>query len=699
MKSKGGEPERWVMSICPYCGVGCGVEVGVRDGRIMKVKGMRGNPANLGELCHLGMALKDMPEKERLLYPMIRRDGVLRRASFKEAIDTVAERLMETISMYGPDSVAMYISASEYIEEYYVYNKFMKGCIGTNNIDSSARLCWASGVMGIVGAFGQDSPPCTYGDIELADMFFITGYNMVVSKPVLSRRIARTKRKNRATIVVVDPRRTPTARMADIHLRIRPGTDILLHNGLARVMMDEGLIDEDEARGLVHNYDEFRAHIEKVDMDGVAMTTGLDVEEIERTARAIARAERVLFLWGQGLNQSTTGTGKVSTLLNIAFVTGNIGRPGCGPLAVTGQTDAMGLREVGALPHLLPGFRKVTDEEHRKEVASIWGIAPERISKSRGKTFPAILEAIDKGEIRALWIIHSNPLSTFPDTGWIKRVLEGIDFLVVQDCYHPTETTSLAHVLLPGSQWLEKEGCMTNSTRGLNLVEKALPPPGDARPDLEIVMAVARRMGYTGEFWYRNTEDIFEEYKTLTRGRPNDITGVSYRRLRKERSLQWPIPDPAHKGTERRFTDRRFPEGRLFLGIHGHTPPRESPDSDYPLLLITGIIPFHFHSGTRTGRMALSLPVREPFVRIHPVDAVRYGVTDGEYVEVASRRGTLRLRAVVTEDVMEGTVFIPYHFGYLTGWNKAVNMLTIRAYDDVSAQPEFKACAVRIRGC
>jgi ferredoxin-nitrate reductase len=383
--------------------------------------------------------------------------------------------------------------------------------------------------------------------------------------------------------------------------------------------------------------------------------------------------------------------------LNLAFMTGNVGKPGAGPLAVTGQSGAMALREVGALPHLLPGLRLVADDEARNDIGQIWGVDPKRIAPKPGKTLPEILRAVDEGTIKALWIIHANPAATFPDTEWARSVLARTEFLVVQDCYHPTETSRHAHIVLPAAQWSEKTGVMTNSERGLNLAEQAVPPPGEAKADLEIVMDIARAMGFGQHFEYASTEEIFDEYRSCTTGRPCDISGVSYARLATDKGIQWPVPTADHPGTKRRFTDGRFPDGKLALGVHRHEDPAEPPDPDYPLLLITGLVAAQFHSRTRTSRVErLNRAVPEPFVEIHPRDADALTIADGDLVEVSSRRGQIKVKARVTDTMKEGAVFVPYHFGDLAGPDQAVNALTIRSFDELAHQPEFKACAVKV---
>jgi ferredoxin-nitrate reductase len=694
----GAKPEKWFMSICPYCGVGCGVDVGVANGKVVAVRGMKDHPVNKGRLCILGKNLVDILDtNDRALYPMQRHGNGFKRIGWNEATDRVANKLKETIEKQGPDSVAMYISASEYNEEYYIYNKFVKGCLGTNNLESSARLCWASGVEGLVKAFGADSPPCAYDDIEKADLFFMAGYNPYSSKPIFFRRVIKAKYENNARLIVVDPRQTETTDMADIHLRIKPGTDVILHNALANILIQEKLINEVEAKQLTDNYEAFKQHVSKFTPATASEATGISVGDMVKTAREIGQTKAGLFFWGQGLNQSNIGTRKVTSLLNIVFITGNIGKPGAGPMAITGQSGAMGLREAGGLPHLLPGFRKVTDGKARNEIAKIWGTDPNKMSPVKGQTLPDILEGIDKGKIKALWIIHSNPAATFPDSNWVRKVLNKTEFLIVQDCYHPTETSKHAHIILPGAQWSEKAGIVTNSERGLNLVEQAVTPPGEAKPDLDIVMEVAKKMGYGELFAYKNTEEIFEEYKRCCEGRVCDISGITYHRLRNDKGIQWPVPSLEHQGTKRRFIDRSFPKGKLILNLHEHQPPAEVPDKNYPLFLITGLVYGQYHSRTRTSKVPiLNRAVSEALAEINPSDAKKYKVRDGEMVNISSKRGTVIVRAKINDSVMAGNLFLPYHFSYLAGKNKAINVLTNRAFDEFAKQPEYKACAVKI---
>ncbi len=691
------QADQWFMSVCPYCGTGCGVNVGVSNDTVVAVKGMPDHPVNKGELCILGKNLVGiLNTPDRLLLPQKKVGHQFKPIAWEEATDTVATQLKETIDKNGADSFAMYVSASEYIEEYYVYNKFVKGCLGTNNLESSARLCWASGVVGLVKAFGSDSPPCCFDDIEVADLFFVAGYNPSSSKPIFFKRLMKAKKANKTKMIVIDPRRTDTAKKADIHLQIKPGTDVILFNAITRELINKGLIDEKEAKSITQDFDKLKEHVQSFTPKFAEEKTGISERQLSEVVQLIGQSKGALFMWGQGLNQSRIGTRKVTSLLNIPFITGNIGKAGAGPLAVTGQSTAMSLREVGALPNLLPGFRKVNDSQARQDIAKIWDVDPQKMSPKPGRTIPDILNAIEAGEIKALWIIHSNPAATFPDTSWVRKTLNKLDFLVVQDCYHPTETSQFAHILLPAAQWAEKDGSMTNSERGMNLIEQAVQPPGKAKTDIDIVMAVARKMGFEKQFSFQKTEDIFEEFKRCTTGRPNDINGLTYARMGKEKGLQWPVPTAEHKGTKRRFMDQKFP-GKLNLAMNQHADPLEMPDKEFPLWLLTGLVNEQYHSRTRTSKIpSLNRAVSEPFVEIHSENAKALDVMAGDLLKVTSRRGQLTARAVITDNILKDAVFIPYHFSFLAGKDKSVNDLTIRSFDESAKQPEYKAAAVKI---
>jgi ferredoxin-nitrate reductase len=694
------EPEKWIPNACAYCGVGCGLKIGVNKGQVVAVRGMKENPVNRGDLCLLGKNLPGMLySKDRLLYPQVREGKDFKKVDWKTVVSNVAQKIKGTVAKHGPDSVALYVSASEYIEEYYIYNKLFKGFIGTNNVESSARLCWASGVVGLATSFGADSPPCSVADIELADLFVLAGYNMSSSKPVLFKRIVQAQKNNKAKMIVIDPRRTSTAERADIHLKVAPGSDLILFNALSHVMINEGLVNEKEVKSYANGFDELKAHVQKFTPEFAAQKTGLSRDTIVEMGRTIGKSQKGLFLWGQGLNQSTTGNRKANVFMNLAFLSGNIGKAGAGPLAITGQVSAMGLREVGSLPHLLPGFRTVTDEKARAEVAAVWGADLAKISPEKGKTIPGILKAIEEGKIKLLWIIHSNPASTFPNTTWARNALSKAETLIVQDSYHPTETTQYAHILLPGAQWAEKEGCLTNSERGYTIARKAVNPPGEARPDMDIVMDVAKELGFGKQFSFKNSEEVFEEYKLLTADRPCDSRGMTYARMEKQPGIQWPVPTLDHPGTPRRFLDRKFPgkDGKVMLHSHEHQDAAEMPDAEYPLNLITGLVQEHFHSRTRTGKIPqLAKITPEVFVEIHPDDAKKYNATEGAFVRATTRRGSVKARVRVTDAITKGSIFLPYHFGFMSGEDQAVNSLTNDAFDEKAKQPEYKACAVKI---
>ncbi len=694
------KPEKWVPNICAYCGVGCGLEIGVNKDKVVAVRGMKKNPVNRGDLCLLGKNLPGMLyTKDRLLHPQVRDGKGFKKIGWDAATSQVAEKIKDTIAKHGPDSVALYVSASEYIEEYYVYNKLFKGMLGTNNVESSARLCWASGVVGLVTSFGADSPPCAVADVDLADLFVVAGYNMSSSKPVLFKRMVQARKQNKAKMIVIDPRKTDTAQRADIHLQLNPGTDLILFNAFAHVMLNEGLVNEKEVKSYANGFDELKKHVQKFTPDFASEKTGLPKEQIVEIARTMGKSQKGLFMWGQGLNQSTTGNRKANAFMNLAFLSGNIGKPGAGPLAITGQGSAMGLREVGSLPHLLPGFRLVPKDNQRAEVAKFWGVDPAKMSPNKGKPIPFLLKGLEEGKLKLLWIIHSNPAATFPNSSWARNALSKAETLIVQDAYHPTETSKYAHILLPGAQWAEKEGCLTNSERGYTIARKAVNAPGEARPDMDIVMDVARKLGFEKQFAFKNSEEVFEEYKQLTAGRPCDSRGMTYARMEKTPGIQWPVPTADHPGTPRRFLDRKFPgkDGKVMLRSHDHKDAAEMPDAEYPLNLITGLIAEQYHSRTRTGKIdKLARITPEVFMEIHPDDAKKHKTTEGAHVKVATRRGSVKARVRITDGITRGSIFLPYHFGYLSGEDQAVNSLTNNVFDEKAKQPEYKACAAKI---
>lgn len=692
----------WYKSTCPFCGLGCGLEVEKEHGRIVKIRGMRDHPANRGDICKLPANYPPIfYHEDRLKQPTIRQNGHHSPVSWEDAVSRVARSFKRNIEEHGPGSVAFYGGAINLTEEYYLMNKLMKGAIGSNNMECSTRICMASTAVGFISTLGADAPPTCYADVEEADLFFIVGSNMAVSTPVMFRRIKAGIRKNKAKVIVVDPRRTETAEIADIHLQIRPGTDVALNNSLAHVLFSESFVDQDWLESYVSGLDDLKQLTEEYPPSRGAEITGCSEEQILEAARTIGRAKAMLTFWLQGYNHSTQAVFKNNTLHNLWLLTKNHSRPGAGPVSITGECNAMGNRWVGALCHLLPGMRLVVNSQHRREIADFWRIPVEKLQDTPGRSILDIIKGLHSGDVRCLWVTTTNPAASLPNTSWVKEGLSKAEMLVVQDIY-PTETTVLGDVVLPAAQWCEKTGTYISAERRIELVEKLVEPPGEAKPDYEIICLVARAMGFEKEFPYSSPEEVFNEYKEITRGRICDMNGVTYEQLQGKIGPQLPCPDADHPGTPRLFTDLRFPrpDGRAALLARDYQEPAETVDDEYPFALITGRLSGHFNTRTRTGRSPrLNALAPDGYVEIHPEDSARLSISKGDLVEIDSRRGKICLPARIAKGNRPGTIFIPWHYGPALGVGdgKSVNLITNAVYDVHSKQPEYKFCAVNIR--
>jgi anaerobic selenocysteine-containing dehydrogenase len=669
------------------------------------VKGDPEHPANFGDVCakavHLPPALRT---PDRLLHPHVRphRDAPPERVPWEMAIRVAADRIREIAAAHGPDAVAFYGSGQLLTEEYYLASKLAKGFIGTNNFDTNSRLCMASAAAGYARSLGADGPPTAYADIEAADCFFLIGTNTADCHPIVFKRIKKRKLAggDGVSVIVADPRWTETADLADLHLSLAPGSDIALLNGLLHVLWKDGHLAADFIEAHTSGWDELRAVIEGYPPERAAALTGIGAGAIVETARRFGRARAALTLWSMGINQSHVGTDKNAAIINLHLATGQIGRPGAGPFSLTGQPNAMGGRETGGLAHLLPGYRPVSDPDARAAVERAWGVAPGRIAPAPGRSALDMFDALAAGTIRAIWILCTNPAASMPDLDKVEGALRRAELVIVQDAYHPTETTRFADILLPAAQWPEKDGVMTNSERCLTYLPRLVDPPGEALPDAVILSRFAAEMGWKQAFGHESAAEVFDEFAALTAGTRCDYSGVSHARLRAEGPLQWPVPAAAHPGTARLYIDGRFatPGGRArFVPVH-HEDPVEPPDAGFPLTLTTGRVRDHWHTLTRTAKSpALMRRTPEPLLELHPRDARRAGVGDGDFVEITSRRGQAIAQARVSETIREGTCFLPFHWGRRLGFYKAANNLTLSVRDPLSHQPELKACAVRIR--
>ena len=702
----------WRRSVCCYCGTGCGLLVRAKDGVAREVRGDPDHPVNRGKLCAKGALLGQVFDTgDRLLAPMLRdRKGAHTRVTgWDEAIDRVADAIRRNVAEHGPDSIMLYGSGQLLTEDYYLFGKLAKGFIGTNNQDTNSRLCMASAVAAYNLAFGADSPPASYEDIEAASTFLILGANIEACHPILFDRIKARKRADRdgVKVIVVDPRRTRTAEIADLHLPVLPGSDVALLLSLLFELRLAGGLDAAFIEQHTDGWAEVEAALEGWSAERASTVTGLDAQDIVDAARIIATNGPMLSLWTMGANQSTSGVDKNLALINLSLATGNIGKPGAGPFSLTGQPNAMGGRECGGLATTLPGHRLVANPEHRAEVERAWGLVPGAISERPGLTAIEMIEALERDEVKVVWIAATNPVASLPNADRVRAALRRAELVVVQDAYYPTETGRVADVLLPAAQWSERPGTMTNSERRICLLEQIGEAPGMALPDWQIICRVAAALGHGDDFDYADTEAIFDEYRELTRGRDLDITGVSYGLLREAGTgVQWPHPEGAtldgaagEAPSPRLFESGRFPtpDGRARFRVPDFRAPAETLSEEYPLALLTGRVKDQWHTMTRTGKVQKLLrSERDPFLEIHPDDAADLGVRDRQLVRVTSRRGSFEAPARLTDRIRGGAVFAPFHWGELWSRRAVTNAATSESTDARSKQPELKFAAVRV---
>jgi ferredoxin-nitrate reductase len=698
-----------VRTTCPYCGVGCGLVANIEGGRLNSVAGDRLHPVNRGATCRKPLHLPDaVHAADRATKPLIRDSSAerWRPATWRRTIPLLAKRLRAIAEEHGPDAISFYISGQLLTEDYYVINKLVKGFIGTNNVDSNSRLCMSSAVAAYRETFGSDGPPACYADIDRADCMLLLGTNTAACHPIVWARIRR-RQKEGARLIVIDPRRTQTAAAADLHLPVRPGGDLALLNSMVHVIARDGLVDERFVAIRTEGAERAIAAAADWPPDRAAVESGVPAELIVQAAREFARATRSLALWSMGANQSSVGTLKNRALHNLCLLTGNFGRVGTGPLSLTGQPNAMGGRETGGLSNLLPGYRSVTVAEDRAEMRKLWNLPPDLpgIAPEPGLAATELTDALHDGRVKAVWVVATNPVVSQPDAERFTAGLRMASLVVAQDAYHPTETSALAHVALPAAQWPEKDGVMTNSERGVSLVQRAIAPPGLALPDWEIFARLGRALGHPEAFAWSNASQVFDEFAGATAGRLCDMSGLSHERLKRDGALQWPCPrrtegSEAHPGTARLYASGGLPtpSGKARLAATPHAAPVDRPDPTFPLLLTTGRLAEQWHTMTRTGKSPELGGDSGPFVELHPDDAERAGVTDGQAVQLVSRRGIASMRAQVVDTLPEGVAFAPFHWGalHLAAGETPLNELTSPALDPVSRQAELKATAVRV---
>ncbi|WBO61949.1 bifunctional nitrate reductase/sulfite reductase flavoprotein subunit alpha [Streptomyces camelliae] len=705
-----------VRTVCSYCGVGCGLVLDVGrgpDGRrtVLKASGDKEHPANFGRLCTKGATTADMlAAPGRLTSALVRpeRGEEPRPVPLADAVAETARRLRAIIDEHGPDAVALYVSGQMSLEAQYLANKLAKGFIRTNQIESNSRLCMASAGTGYKLSLGADGPPGSYQDLDKADVFLVIGSNMADCHPILFLRMMERVKSAGAKLIVVDPRRTATAAKADLFLQIKPGTDLALLNGLLHLLHADGHTDPDFIAAHTEGWEAMPGFLADYPPATVAEITGIPEEHIREAARLIGEAGEWTSCWTMGLNQSTHGTWNTNALVNLHLATGAICRPGSGPFSLTGQPNAMGGREMGYMGPGLPGQRSVLADADRAFVEELWELEPNTLrADGVGKGTVEMFQKMADGHIKACWIICTNPVASVANRKTVIEGLEAAELVVTQDVFAETETNAYADVVLPGALWTEAEGVLINSERNLTLARPAADPPGEATADWRIIAAVARQMGYEKGFAYDSAEEVFEEIKRAWNPVTGwDLRGVSYERLRTT-PVQWPAasahgPDRnpiRYVGEDATAGAPTFPtaSGRAVFYARPHIPAAEMPDDDYPFVLNTGRLQHQWHTLTKTAKVAkLNKLNPGPFVEVHPEDAARLDLAEGDSVEVASRRGRAVLPAVVTDRVRPGCCFAPFHWNDLFGEYLSVNAVTSDAVDPLSFQPEFKVCAVSL---
>lgn len=688
-------PERWVATTCGYCSVGCGMEIGVKAGRAVAVRGIDSHPVNAGKLCPKGLSEhRTLNTSTRAKFPLLRTNGKLARAPWDEAIAEMVHGFTGAQQRHGSGALGILSTGQLVTEEFYALGKLAQLGFGTNNYDGNTTLCMASAVSGYKQSFGSDGPPGAYEDLAIADVLILIGANIADNHPILCRFLEANRNR---TLIVIDPRVSKTAMMADIHLPLKPRTDLALLNGIAHILIRDNLVQSDYVSNHTSGYADFASFVATYTPEYVSEVTGLRVDQIEHVARRYGRAKAGFIGWTMGVNHSTQGADTVSAICNLALLTGNLGRPGASAFSITGQCNAMGSRET-SFTSSLPGYRKFESASDRADIARLWDISPERIPTSRGLAYPDIIEAILARKIRALWIIATNPLVSFPNQDVLREALSRLDMLVVQDGFHPTPTTELAHIVLPAAIWGEKEGTFTNSERRVGKVNAAVPPPGEALPDFQIFLKIAKALGCRDEIYpnWQTPKDAFNEWRRVSAGRLCDYSGISYELLAERHGVQWPFPAESSGSSASRLYGGgtfRAPEGRARFLCAGWQPFPEQPNTEYPFIFNTGRTVEHWHTRTKTAEVAVlhNLSPRA-WLEMNPRDAKRLALRAHDRVDIISRRGRVKsVELRLTEIVAPGQVFMPFHFAETNA-----NEVTQSAFDPISREPNYKQCAVRV---
>lgn len=702
--------EKWIKTTCAYCGVGCGIEAIPNSNGSLTIRGDKDHPSNYGRLCTKGAALGETVKSDnRLFHPMLRtkKDHNLSASHWPKVTQHIAEQFQQTIQKYGPDSVAFYVSGQLLTEDYYVANKLMKGFIGSANIDSNSRLCMASSVVGHKRAFGSDTVPICYDDLEHAELVVITGSNLAWCHPVLFQRLRAAKQNNPdLKIVVVDPRKTETCDIADLHLPIQSGSDVALFNGLLSYLAKHNKLDHDYIKKHTNGFDNAINSIESDDI--TEEITNIDHCQIEQFYQWFSQYNNVITIYSQGVNQSSQGSDKVNSILNCHLATGKIGYQGCGPFSITGQPNAMGGREVGGLANTLAAHMEFENPTHHQLISDFW--QTDSLATKEGIKAIELFDAMDNGKIKAIWIIATNPVVSLPDTQKVISALNKCPFVVVSDCINNTDTMEFADVVLPAQGWSEKSGTVTNSERRISRQRRILPSPEQAKPDWWIISQVAQQMGFKEQFNYRHEGDVFKEYAQMTtlgqKDKPRDLNLIGLTTLDDQgyselSPQQWPVLElQTNIEHQRLFSDGQFytaDRKARFIAV-SYQPPQQATTATFPLLLNTGRTRDHWHTMSRTGLSeTLASHSPEPFVQIHPNTAKAYQLENDHIATIYNVNGEIQARVKITDDIAKSSLFMPIHWNSSTAKNSKPCLLINPYVDEISGQPEFKHTPVNIK--